>query len=79
MVACLSVLVYVFVVCVTHSRAPFVLLVLLLNYCFSFNDKDQCSLPFCSIQYILSQIDNCIQYGEDADVKVKDFDPEEDD
>jgi hypothetical protein len=31
----------------------------------------------CSIQYILSQIDNCIQYGEDADVKVKDFDPED--
>ncbi|KAJ6973559.1 GPN-loop GTPase 3 [Populus alba x Populus x berolinensis] len=30
-----------------------------------------------SIQYILSQIDNCIQYGEDADVKVKDFDPED--
>lgn len=26
-----------------------------------------------SIQYILSQIDNCIQYGEDADVKVRDF------
>lgn len=32
----------------------------------------------CSIQYILSQIDNCIQYGEDADVKVKDFDQDED-
>ncbi|XP_052734649.1 GPN-loop GTPase 3 isoform X2 [Vigna angularis] len=31
-----------------------------------------------SIQYVLGQIDNCIQYGEDADVKVKDFDPEED-
>lgn len=31
-----------------------------------------------SIQYVLSQIDNCIQYGEDADVKVKDFDPEDD-
>ncbi|CAA2985827.1 GPN-loop GTPase 3 isoform X2 [Olea europaea var. sylvestris] len=31
-----------------------------------------------SIQYILSQIDNCIQYGEDADIKVKDFDPEDD-
>ncbi|CAN4094204.1 unnamed protein product [Withania somnifera] len=30
-----------------------------------------------SIQYILSQIDNCIQYGEDADVKVKDFDQDE--
>ncbi|KAB5527793.1 hypothetical protein DKX38_021640 [Salix brachista] len=30
-----------------------------------------------SIRYILSQIDNCIQYGEDADVKVKDFDPED--
>ncbi|KAK9716220.1 hypothetical protein RND81_06G219100 [Saponaria officinalis] len=33
-----------------------------------------------SIQYVLSQIDTCIQYGEDADVKVKDFDdPEGDD
>ncbi|GMP74547.1 hypothetical protein CsSME_00031946 [Camellia sinensis var. sinensis] len=32
-----------------------------------------------SIQYVLSQIDNCIQYGEDTDVKVKDFDPEDDD
>ncbi|XP_075521136.1 ribonuclease 2-like, partial [Primulina tabacum] len=31
-----------------------------------------------SIQYMLSQIDNCIQYGEDADVKVKDFDPDDD-
>ncbi|KAI3461775.1 hypothetical protein Pfo_018438 [Paulownia fortunei] len=31
-----------------------------------------------SIQYILSQIDNSIQYGEDADAKVKDFDPEDD-
>ncbi|KAF9609106.1 hypothetical protein IFM89_013360 [Coptis chinensis] len=27
-----------------------------------------------NIQYVLSQIDYCIQYGEDADVKVKDFD-----
>ncbi|KAM3410982.1 hypothetical protein ACQJBY_002914 [Aegilops geniculata] len=32
-----------------------------------------------SIQYVLSNIDNCIQYGEDADVKVRDFIPEEDD
>jgi len=24
-------------------------------------------------------IDNCIQYGEDADVKIRDFDPEDDD
>ncbi|CAI9300913.1 unnamed protein product [Lactuca saligna] len=31
-----------------------------------------------SIQYVLSQIDNCIQYGEDADVKIKDFDEDED-
>lgn len=34
-----------------------------------------------SIQYVLSQIDMSIQYGEDADVKVKDFedfDPEGD-
>jgi len=26
----------------------------------------------------LAQIDNCIQYGEDADVKVRDFDEDED-
>ncbi|KAF2289028.1 hypothetical protein GH714_024210 [Hevea brasiliensis] len=32
-----------------------------------------------SIKYVLAQIDNCIQYGEDADVKVRDFDPEDDD
>ncbi|KAK1263457.1 hypothetical protein QJS04_geneDACA009367 [Acorus gramineus] len=31
-----------------------------------------------SMQYLLSLIDNCIQYGEDADVKVRDFDPEDD-
>ncbi|RAL47800.1 unnamed protein product [Cuscuta campestris] len=30
-----------------------------------------------SIQYILSQIDTCIQYAENADVKVKDFDHED--
>uniref|UniRef100_A0A0E0GM44 GPN-loop GTPase 3 n=1 Tax=Oryza nivara TaxID=4536 RepID=A0A0E0GM44_ORYNI len=30
-----------------------------------------------SIQYVLSHIDSCIQYGEDADVKVRDFDPED--
>ncbi|GJP40049.1 hypothetical protein CLOM_g24339 [Closterium sp. NIES-68] len=29
-----------------------------------------------SIQYVLSQVDNAIQYGEDADVKIKD-EPEE--
>ncbi|GAV68397.1 ATP_bind_1 domain-containing protein [Cephalotus follicularis] len=32
-----------------------------------------------SIQYVLGQIDVCIQYGEDAEVKIKDFDPEDDD
>ncbi|KAF7845150.1 GPN-loop GTPase 3 [Senna tora] len=32
-----------------------------------------------SIRYVLAQIDSCIQFGEDADVKVKDFDPPEDD
>ncbi|KAK0590480.1 hypothetical protein LWI29_027706 [Acer saccharum] len=32
-----------------------------------------------SIRYVLGQIDNCIQFGEDADVKVKDFDPEDGD
>lgn len=31
-----------------------------------------------SIQYVLSQIDMSIQYGEDADVKVKDFDVDPD-
>ncbi|KMZ59365.1 GPN-loop GTPase-like protein [Zostera marina] len=31
-----------------------------------------------SIRYVLSSIDNCIQYGEDADVKVKDFDSGDD-
>ncbi|KAF3439369.1 hypothetical protein FNV43_RR17646 [Rhamnella rubrinervis] len=31
-----------------------------------------------SIQYVLAQIDSCIQYGEDADVKVKDFNSDED-
>lgn len=30
-----------------------------------------------SIQDLLLQIDNVIQYGEDADVKVHDFDPPE--
>eukprot|EP01018_Ginkgo_biloba_P024305 Gb_15527 [translate_table: standard] len=29
-----------------------------------------------SIQYILSHIDNAIQFGEDADVKIKDYDPD---
>jgi hypothetical protein len=32
-----------------------------------------------SIKYILGQIDNAIQFGEDADVKIRDFDPPEDD
>ena len=32
-----------------------------------------------SIRHVLAQIDNCIQYGEDADVKIKDFDPEDED
>ncbi|XP_042378100.1 GPN-loop GTPase 3-like [Zingiber officinale] len=31
-----------------------------------------------SIAYVLSYIDNCIQFGEDAEVKIRDFDPEED-
>ncbi|THU63874.1 hypothetical protein C4D60_Mb01t20450 [Musa balbisiana] len=32
-----------------------------------------------SIQYVLSCINNCIQFGEDdADVKIKNFDPVED-
>lgn len=36
-------------------------------------------IKFCSMQYVLDQIDNCIQYGEDADVKVKDIDAQDDD
>ncbi|CAN1345996.1 GPN-loop GTPase 3 [Linum perenne] len=32
-----------------------------------------------SIQYVLSQIDMSIQYGEDADVKIRDFDAEDED
>ncbi|XP_048321557.2 uncharacterized protein LOC107433103 isoform X1 [Ziziphus jujuba] len=31
-----------------------------------------------SVQYVLAQIDSCIQYGEDADVKVKDLDCDDD-
>lgn len=43
-------------------------------------DNDQYQLVFfCSTRYVLNQIDICIQFGEDADVKVKDFDPPEDD
>lgn len=34
---------------------------------------------FYSMRYILGQIDNCIQFGEDADVKVRDFDPADED
>ncbi|CAN6478218.1 unnamed protein product [Victoria cruziana] len=30
-----------------------------------------------SIQYVLSYIDNSIQFGEDADVKIRDFDPDD--
>lgn len=30
----------------------------------------------CSMQLLLSHIDNAIQYGEDAEVKVKDYDPD---
>jgi len=32
-----------------------------------------------SIQYVLSQIDVCIQFGEDADVNIKDDDDFSDD
>lgn len=31
-------------------------------------------LSMGSIQYVLSQIDVCIQFGEDADVKIRDDD-----
>lgn len=33
---------------------------------------------FGSMSYVLAQIDTCIQFGEDADVKVKEFDQEDD-
>lgn len=34
----------------------------------------------CSIEEVLHHIDNAIQYGEDADVKIRDFEaPEGDD
>lgn len=32
-------------------------------------------LCLCSIEYALSMIDQAIQFGEDADVKIKDEDP----
>lgn len=32
-----------------------------------------------SIQYVLSHIDNSIQYGEDADVKIRDHELGDDD
>lgn len=41
-------------------------------------DGTNTASSWCSIEYILSQIDVSIQYGEDADVKIKDFDPEDD-
>lgn len=28
---------------------------------------------FCSIEEVLHHVDNAIQYGEDADVKIRDF------
>lgn len=34
-------------------------------------------LSMGSIQYVLSQIDVCIQFGEDADVKIRDDDDED--
>ncbi|XP_023004794.1 GPN-loop GTPase 3-like isoform X2 [Cucurbita maxima] len=40
---------------------------------------DMISFVLNSIRYVLAQIDICIQYGEDADVKIKDMDPEDDD
>lgn len=33
----------------------------------------------CSIQFVLSHIDNAIQYGEDAEPKARDHDPDGDD
>lgn len=34
----------------------------------------------CSIEEVLHHIDNAIQYGEDADVKIRDYDaPDEHD
>lgn len=31
----------------------------------------------CSIQYVLSCVDNCIQFGEDLEPKIKDHEPED--
>lgn len=46
---------------------------------FSYNQRVTVDLSFAVYNILLAQIDNCIQYGEDADVKIKDFDPEDDD
>ena len=41
---------------------------------------EQISTDVCSIEEVLHHIDNAIQYGEDADVKIRDYDaPEGDD
>lgn len=37
-----------------------------------------CAYCCCSIEEVLHHIDNSIQYGEDADVKVRDFEGPED-
>ena len=37
-----------------------------------------CVCAACSIEEVLHHIDTSIQYGEDADVKIRDFDNQED-
>ena len=37
-----------------------------------------CGCAACSIEEVLHHIDTSIQYGEDADVKIRDFDNQED-
>jgi len=49
-----------------------------LKCCFFLTRCPSLFVSLYSIQYVLAQIDNSIQYGEDADVKVKDFEPEDD-
>ena len=41
--------------------------------------QDTIVCAVCSIEEVLHHIDTSIQYGEDADVKIRDFDNQEDD
>jgi hypothetical protein len=44
-----------------------------------YTDNSVCNWSTCSIQFVLSHIDNAIQYGEDAEPKARDHDPDGDD